>query len=591
MGIAPLAESAASRTGDRSPPNDAPRGLPAISPGAVGRVELRGRLGQRYQGNVDYLLHVHREHGRFMLDAFRLRERRNKERPWDGEYAGKWLDAAACVAAHTGHEELRAKALAMAAAMRDCQDEDGYIGVEGPRTKGKTSWDVWNQWYAITGWLTCYERLGDRLSLEAATRTARWLAGHYGPIDGAGHRFFRAAHGGGCNVDVCDQLVRVYGHTKNRELLDFVRGARKYYRPIQAMRRSGEPHLMHPYVLLALLGGMADLAVAEDDPRELGWLESVWEGLSRDHIYPTGSLGLGEKLTPAGPSDRPDASHQETCATVEWLLFNRRMYAATGRTRYVEAMERSIDNALLAAQSPDGMAWTYYTPLRYEKRWFAGPTRCCYWSGPRAVAWLSEWVYAVDREGLRIDLYEPGEARLTARGAAVRLVQRGDLIADGRVTIEIGPQEPVEMTFKVRVPGWARRPSLAVNGQKTNDPLKPGTHHPIRRVWTAGDRIELFAEVPCVVERMGEHGAVVLRGPEVLAIDARDNPRLDLDEVSLTGEVILKAAAADGSRRRYAASLFVDGEKTEVLVTPYAEAGVGARFRTVFPIRPVRPVP
>ena len=115
------------------------------------KVALNGRLAPRYLGNVQYLLDVHEKRREFMIDAYRLREHRKKEADWDGEYAGKWLDAAARTAANTGHAALKEKALSLAAALRQCQQPDGYLGVFAPSERGKAQWDVWNQWYALTG--------------------------------------------------------------------------------------------------------------------------------------------------------------------------------------------------------------------------------------------------------------------------------------------------------------------------------------------------------------------------------------------------------------------------------------------------------
>jgi hypothetical protein len=83
-------------------------------------------------------------------------------------------------------------------------------------------------------------------------------------------------------------------------------------------------------------------------------------------------------------------------------------------------------------------------------------------------------------------------------------------------------------------------------------------------------------------------GYTVRRGPEVLAIDARDGSEIDLDAVKLLDKVVLEPADSDGERRRYRANVsYKDMQKPQSLVfTPYADAGgiEEARFRTVFPL-------
>lgn len=103
--------------------------------------------------------------------------------------------------------------------------------------------------------------------------------------------------------------------------------------------------------------------------------------------------------------------------------FTERLYKATGHVKYIDALERVCYNALLAAQSTDGMKWTYYTPLRYTKKWFQGPTNCCFWSGPRGIARIPEMVYSVDEQGLRVDLFEQSKAKLKVKGKEVSIDQ------------------------------------------------------------------------------------------------------------------------------------------------------------------------
>jgi hypothetical protein len=73
------------------------------SPASV-QLEPDGRLGGRFQGNVNYLQYQHEHYGEFMLESFATRHYspgKLLERIWDGEYAGKWLDAATRTAVST----------------------------------------------------------------------------------------------------------------------------------------------------------------------------------------------------------------------------------------------------------------------------------------------------------------------------------------------------------------------------------------------------------------------------------------------------------------------------------------------------------
>jgi len=583
MRASPILTALASVLLAAAPPASAGDAAEAVAPASVRAVRLAGPLGRRHRANVDYLLHLCHTEGEAMVNAFRERGVRKQDRGWDGEYAGKWLDAAALTAANLRDAELTDRAHFMANALIEAQADDGYMGIEGPAKRGKAAWDVWNHWYAITGWLTHYETFGDAASLAAAKRAGRWLIKHYGPIDADHRRFFRGAWGGGCNVDVAGQLVRLYRHTGDDAFRAFAASAIAQYPPIQTMRETRRPPLTHAYVLSAYLGGVVELALSGGGHGdELPWVEAVWQRMRDEHLYPTGSLGLGERLREPPPAEEPDAKMQETCATVEWLLLSYRLYRATGHARYMHEIERTVYNALLAAQSADGMSWMYYTPLRYEKRWFSGPTRCCYWSGPRGIARLPMLVYATDADGVRVDLLETSTATLAVDGREVEIRQASDYPAAGRTTITLTPPEPMRLALKVRIPRHATQPTLTVNGKPADGPVKPGAYvNPVRE-WQAGDRVTIAFDMPARVVPMGEN-VCLARGPQFLAADARDNPDLDLAAVAVPESITLRTAEPAGDRPRYAVTLLARGEPRRVLLTPYADAGNdGARFTAVF---------
>jgi hypothetical protein len=426
--------------------------------------------------------------------------------------------------------------------------------------------------------------MGQAASLSAAAKAGDWLVRTYSVSDTGERGFFHGVHDGGCNVDLIDQLVRLYGATGQKQFLNFARDVDANYAAIKTMRESGKAVEVHPYVLLAYLGGVVELGRVQQDPKDLPWVESVWEDIVANHLYPTGSLGLNERLTKGAPSDEPDANHQETCASVEWMFFNHRLYCATGRVRYAQALEDTIYNALLGAQSEDGMKWMYYTPLRYHKKWFSGPTKCCYWSGPKGIARLPMLVYAPDEEGLRVNLFEESEATLNVRGLPVTLKQKTLYPTEGKTSLRLVLAKPAQFTVSLRIPPWAKNVQASVNGRPMDSEARPAGYCRISRKWSSGDTVALRFDVPTYLRPLRSEGVAVVRGPEVMSLDSRDNPDLGVDTVSLPGNVQLRSVEPVEGRRRYAATVLVRGEPHEVVFTPFADAGNGgATFRTVFP--------
>jgi DUF1680 family protein len=521
---------------------------------------------------------------------------RNKkaELAWAGEYAGKWLDTAALSAPDAGDEQLGQAAARFASELITTQESGGYLGIELPARRGQGSdwdWDVWNIKYAMTGLLTYFETSLDAASLYAAVRCGDWLINQFGMISSADHPFFSSTMSGGSNVIVLDQLARLYRFTGERKFLEFATSIVSHYPPLETMRSTCQAPMWHAYNLASYLGGVVELAIASNNRTELIWLEKVWEDIISRHLYPTGSIGFSEHLSQTAPNDtpvengEPTRHHQETCATVEWLLFNALLYQATGRVRYIEHMEQTIYNALLAAQSLDGMEWMYFTPLRYEKRWFTGPTSCCYWSGPRGLARLPGWVYALDSEGLRVNLYESSEATLQWDDDAVVIQQTSYYPDLGKVIVEVKPAVPVIFTLRLRIPPGVSEVQFQLNGQPVRPITEKDGYFGFRRSWSQGDRVEMEFDVPVTVQDfLDTHYGIVFRGPEVLAVDQQDNAALDLDQITLRPQMILNSIGPVNSRRRYQGEVTVDGRSVQVVFTPYADCGGdGSRFRTAFP--------
>jgi len=227
----------------------------------------------------------------------------------------------------------------------------------------------------------------------------------------------------------------------------------------------------------------------------------------------------------------------------------------------------------------------YFTPLRYEKRWFTGPTSCCYWSGPRGIARLPGWVYALDNEGLRVNLYESGEASLQLDDSAVAIKQTSFYPDLGKVIVEVEPAAPVTFTLRLRIPTGASEVHFKLNGQPVLPDSVEDGYFGFRRIWSQGDSIAMEFDIPITVrDFLGPHYGIIVRGPEILAVDQQDNPALDLDQITLREKMMLNSIGPVNGRRRYQGEVTVEGWSVQVVFTSYADCGGdGVRFRTAFP--------
>jgi len=586
-------------------------------------MNISGRLGERFYGNIDFLHERYDNFGEMMINAFFERKYSPGgflEFVWEREYGGKWLDAAVRAGINTNDFSLLSKADHFAISILKSQHPDGYMGVKLPTDRElnlwEQQWDLWGQWYAMVGFLSYYEYRGDRNFLVAASKVADWIMDNFGPIENKDATFLTVGDlDGGTNVAIIGQFIRLYRHTGNEKLIEFVGQVIDHYAPIQKMIDTGEPVLTHPYMLCAYLGGVTEYAQVTKNKETLAWVEKIWDRMVKDHLYPTGSLGEGEKLHPGELKDDADAAFQETCATTEWMFLTQSLYQATGRAKYIEMLEKTIYNALLAAQSQDGLKWCYFTPLRYHKDWFHGPTNCCYWSGPRGITRIPQLIYAVRANNIHVNFFESSKATLQTSGGEVNIIQKSEFPETGRSKITLETSADWDGSLHIRIPSWSTNFQVQLEDKPITDISDDNGYFDIILSKSTRHEVEIHFDIPIVRELFTEtneelkqyiepgsedkflefgsfrlylSGYFYRRGPEVLSIDVRDLDQANLDWIFLQPEMNLQPAKPDKGRRRYSATfnyMSSPDQPRNFMFTPYADAGNnGAKFKTVYPV-------
>jgi DUF1680 family protein len=227
------------------------------------------------------------------------------------------------------------------------------------------------------------------------------------------------------------------------------------------------------------------------------------------------------------------------------------MLQLTGEGRFADVLELVLYNSLLCGISLDGKKFFYTNPMRvlrdqeqvYQLRW--SRTRqpyidcfCCPPNAVRMIAEVNSYAYCMSggddgADGaVWVNLY--GASVLDTRlpnGARVALEQDTDYPWDGQVNIVIHASESPEFALMLRIPGWAERATMTVNGEMVGVEVKPGEYCEIRRAWSAGDTIEiefpmavlLLEANPFVEETLNQ--VAIQRGPVVYCLESADLPQ------------------------------------------------------------------
>jgi DUF1680 family protein len=234
-------------------------------------------------------------------------------------------------------------------------------------------------------------------------------------------------------------------------------------------------------------------------------------------------------------------AHAETCANIGNILWNWRMFRATGEAKYIGVLELALYNSVLSGVSLESPDYFYVNPLRVTDplptalRW--SRTRvpfvtswCCPPNVLRTIAEAGSYAYSTSEDAVWLNLYGASTLDTTLLGQPLKLKQKTDYPWDGRVEITIDECPAVEFAVKLHIPIWGGRAKATVNAAPVDSPLTPTTYAEIRRQWKPGDVIVLDAPMPTVlleshplVEETRNH-VCVKRGPLVYCLESPDLP-------------------------------------------------------------------
>jgi hypothetical protein len=214
---------------------------------------------------------------------------------------------------------------------------------------------------------------------------------------------------------------------------------------------------------------------------------------------------------------------------------------------------------------------------------------CCLSSGPRGVALIPTFASSVDADGVVVNLYDAGTAKLTLRdGKPVTLTTETIYPSDGKIVITVDTGSAAAFAFKARIPAWCRESTMKVNGKSVDVRTGDDGYAAINRTWAKGDKVELnFKLEPRVI--VGDHknaGKVaVMYGPLVLAADAvlpgTDGMQLsairiantDLAALSISPEPAPDQVKSWSNARVFRINAVSRGKPVEIRLIPFADAG------------------
>lgn len=489
----------------------------------------------------------------------------------DGDFY-KTFEAVASLYATTKDPELDAIMDKAIEVMAKAQREDGYVYTKAiieQKKSGqakmfddKLSFEAYNFGHLMTAACVHHRATGKTSLLNVAKKAADFLIG-----------FYKIATPEQARNAICPShymgLTELYRTTNEKRYLDLV----KYLVNIKGTTEGTDDNqdripfrqqtvaMGHAVRATYLYAGVADVYAETGEDSLMRSLNLIWDNLTQRKMYVTGACGaLFDGVSPYGTSYKPNdvqkthqafgrdyqlpnvSAHNETCANIGNVLFNWRMFALTGDSRYTDVVELALYNSVLSGISLSGDKFFYTNPLAasndfpYQLRWMGGRipyiriSNCCPPNTVRTITEVSDYAYSLSDNAVWCNLFGSSQLQTTLKnGQAVSLQQESNYPWDGNVKITVEQLPADDFSLRLRLPSWCSEAKLFINGKATPYTIEKGYVN-ISRKWKKGDIItwnmamptELLESNPLVEETRNQ--VAVKRGPMVYCLESNDMP-------------------------------------------------------------------
>jgi hypothetical protein len=242
--------------------------------------------------------------------------------------------------------------------------------------------------------------------------------------------------------------------------------------------------------------------------------------------FATGGWGPDELLRATGSADVYDSltkthsGFETPCGSYAHFKLTRYLLRVTRDPRYGDSMERMMYNTILGAKPLEAEGRTfYYSDYNFKGRKVYSPHGwpCCSGTMPQVAADYRINTYFRDAGGVYVNLYVPSTVRWTQSGSQISLTQKSTYPDEALVQFEVKASRPAEFAVSLRIPAWAEKASIAVNGKR--EAAEAGCFARVQRKWKTGDLIDVELPMTTRLEAVdAQHVDTValLVGPLVL---------------------------------------------------------------------------
>lgn len=497
-----------------------------LSPLTLTQNGLSGEIGRRLDDLI-YRNFMALDPGPF-IEPFRAR-------PFNsgGHYVGigKVIDAGSYFSSYTGDAEVAARTARLIDGIMQTRDADGYIGTFKPEPEGRQNhynWALHEQEYLLLGLVRHFRETGSKPSLRYARDLGDYVIRTFSR-DPKPEEV--------CTAGLPEAFLLLHRSTGDERYRKFAAEIRHGNSKAEVQcaslldwKQTFDAGAAHVYVMLARCYAQTELFRLMNRPSLLDMSDYMRHELLRPGggLNVVGSASDGEWFS---YTQNGAGMIGESCVTAYLLRWLESLMRLSGDLRYGDIMERTITNALFAAQDPAGRRIRYFTPFTGERVYYDQDGFCCPGNFRRIMAELPRQVYyRCDDDAVAVNLFTSSTATVKLEaGPAVTIVQETDYPSSGRIVFRVTPSREAAFALRLRIPRWCGSATVRINGGEAIAAPAGASPYECRRAWKPGDTVVL--ELPMtwrlIRGRQLQEGLVALaRGPVVYCLGTAQNAEL-----------------------------------------------------------------
>jgi hypothetical protein len=408
------------------------------------------------------------------------------------------------------------------------QARDGYFGP----VDNRAARDLWPNMVMLAAMQSFYEATGDRRVLSLMSRYFQYEF-HLAAEDLLPDSWQKLR--GGENLE---SVYWLYNRTGERFLLDLARKlfarTSDWTSPILTPARDKDGVESSFYHGVNIAMGFRQPGVYYQQVRDRTCLEAVERNyrqvMDRYGRQPGGMFGADENIRSGKADPRQGA---ETCTMVEFMASFESLLKITGEAVWADRAEEVAFNSLPASMTPDLKGLHYLTAPNLISCDSSGEHdfqnsgtlvsfdpwsyRCCQHNVAFGWPYFAEhlWMATADN-GLAAVLYAPSMVKArVAEGTEVAVSEETFYPFDDQIQLTVSCDRPVKFPLYLRLPGWAAKVRILINGRPVEREFRGGRYAILRRTWRHGDQVRLEFDPAIEIEAWPSvRGAVsVRRGP------------------------------------------------------------------------------